>query len=141
MSYNTTMPREQVQPLSRFVDNGDGTVTDNKTGLMWAGADNGRNINWKDAKIYYGRYRGAGYVDWRMPTQDELASLHDRKEKNSHGYQINKLIDLTACCPWASETRTIGGGAANFNFLHGYRFWYIQSFSLGGRALPVRSGN
>lgn len=130
---------KQKKPLSRFVDNDDGTVTDNKTGLIWADADNGRNINWKNAKIYCEKYRGGGYVDWRMPTQDELASLHDRKEKNSHGYQINKLIDLTACCPWGSETK--GSGGANFSFLHGYRFWYIQSFSLGGRALPVRGPN
>ena len=36
----------------RFVDHGDGTVTDKKTGLMWAAKDNGNPINWKDARYY-----------------------------------------------------------------------------------------
>ena len=37
---------------SRFVDNGDGTVTDTKTGLMWAVKDNGSLINWQSARSY-----------------------------------------------------------------------------------------
>ena len=32
----------------RFVDHGDGTVTDTKTGLMWAAKDNGSPINWPE---------------------------------------------------------------------------------------------
>lgn len=36
----------------RFVNNGDGTVTDTKTGLVWAAKDNGEHINWTDARSY-----------------------------------------------------------------------------------------
>ena len=31
----------------RFINNEDGTVTDNNTGLMWAAEDNGMPINFK----------------------------------------------------------------------------------------------
>ena len=35
-----------------FVDNGDGTVTDEATGLMWAQSDDGVQLDWKDALAY-----------------------------------------------------------------------------------------
>lgn len=62
---------------SRFIAYDDGTVLDTKTNLMWAAKDNGSNINWTNAKSYCENYRGGGYTDWRMPTQDELAVLYD----------------------------------------------------------------
>jgi len=74
-----------------------------------------------------------------MPTQDELASLYDPNKKNRHGYRVTNLIDITACCPWARETR--GSKASLFDFSRGYRFWFYQSRSSFGRALPVRAGN
>ena len=77
-----------------YVDNGDGTVTDTRTGLMWkqclegqSGADckgtEGR-FNWDDAmkipQTLNQRGGFAGYHDWRVPTKDELESLvmHER---------------------------------------------------------------
>ena len=41
------------------------------------GPDSGSNINRDDAERYCGQYRGGGYTDWRMPTQNELAALYD----------------------------------------------------------------
>jgi hypothetical protein len=52
----------------RFIDNGDGTVTDTKTNLMWAHIDNMGNINWHDAKAYCEWIILSKYEDWRMPT-------------------------------------------------------------------------
>ncbi len=115
----------------------DGTVLDTRTGLMWAAKDNGGNINWRNAKSYCDNYRGGGYSDWRMPTQNELANLYDGNKKNRHGYYVTDLIEITNCCPWASEIR--GSGAANFSFYHGYRGWPPQSYATYYRALPVRS--
>ena len=123
----------------RFVCGDKGIVLDTKTGLMWATKDNGKLINWRDAKGYCENYRGGGYTDWRMPTQDELAGLYDKNKKNRHGYHVTKLIDITACCPWASETR--GSRAARFDFSDGTRRWNSQSLSGTARALPVRGGN
>ena len=122
----------------RFLNNSDGTVTDAKTGLMWAARDNGIPINWQDALSYCQNYTGGGHTDWRLPTLSELASLYDPKYKNKRGYHVPKLIDTSAQSLWASETR--GFEAARFNFTHGQVYWLRQPYSGPTRALPVRSG-
>jgi len=122
----------------RFIAYDDGTVLDTEANLMWAARDNGSNINWHNAKSYCENYRGGGYTDWRMPTQDELAVLYDQSVEGNNGYRLTTLITLTECCTWASETRD--SEAAYFTFNIGGRFWDPQSIVYGSRALPVRSG-
>ena len=46
----------------RFVNNGDGTVTDTETGLMWSTKCNGASINWKDASSYCQNYMDHGIL-------------------------------------------------------------------------------
>ncbi len=120
----------------RFLDNGDGTVSDTKTGLMWAAKDNGSPINWSNAHSYCQNYSGGGYSDWRMPTLAELTSLFDSENKNRSGYHLHILIDTSAQSCWASETR--GFKAARFNFTYGQEYWIRQSYSGPTRVLPVR---
>ena len=104
----------------RFVKNGDGTVTDTKTGLIWSAKDNGGHINWTNARSYCQSYKGGGHIDWRMPTLAELKSLYDPEIQNKRGYHIPKLINTTAETCWASETR--GEIAARFNFTYGREY-------------------
>jgi hypothetical protein len=125
----------------RFIANGDGTVTDTKTSLMWAAKDSDYDINWGDAKSYCESYRGGGYTDWRMPKWDELAGLYNSNKSYQlpqRGYSVHltELIQLSDCCPWASETR--GTEGAIFDFGNGPRIWSPKSYV--GPALPVRSG-
>jgi len=133
-----------IENDGRFCKYADGTVLDTRTNLMWAARDNGSNINWQGAKNYCDNYSGGGYTDWRMPTQDELAGLYDaaKTQQNeaapSYPLHLTELIDLTSCCPWASDTR--GSDAAFFIFTYGARYWGPQSDGVNGRALPVRSG-
>ncbi|KAF0154405.1 MAG: hypothetical protein FD159_2601 [Syntrophaceae bacterium] len=129
---------KEIANDGHFIAYNDGTVLDTRTNLMWAAKDNGANINWQNARRYCENYRGGGYSDWRMPTQNELTGLYDKNKKNRHGYRVTDLIEITACCPWASETR--GSEAATFDFNVGKRDWDPQSFGHDGRALPVRSG-
>ncbi len=73
--------------VRRFVDNGDGTVTDSCTGLMWQKetADVNRDgrstgddsIDWRGALDYSEGLRFAGYSDWRLPNVRELSSIVD----------------------------------------------------------------
>ena len=130
---------------SRFVAYDNGTVLDTRTKLMWSAKDNGSDINWVNAKFYCENYRGGGYKDWRMPTQDELAGLYDANKSRpaacDRSYSIHvatELIDITCFCPWASETST--SDAAYFYFDIGIRDWRRQSNDYYYRALPVRSG-
>lgn len=60
-----------------FVDNGDGTVTDKNTGLMWSQNDNGEELTWKEALSYAENATTAGYSDWRLPNIKELQSIAD----------------------------------------------------------------
>ncbi len=126
----------------RFIAYSNGTVLDTQTNLMWAGKDNGSNINWVNAKSYCENYRGGGYTDWRMPMQDELAGLYDNTKtyKSACGLDVHltELIRLNCAWGWASETR--GSDAAYFNFYSGERYWDLQSYVYYYRALPVRSG-
>jgi hypothetical protein len=66
-------------PRPRFLDNGDGTITDNMTGLMWvkephALPENART-NWVTAVDFCRNLNFASYDDWRLPNIIELLSL------------------------------------------------------------------
>ena len=128
----------------RFIAYDNGTVLDRQTNLMWAVKDNGLDTNWQGAKSYCGNYRGGGYTDWRMPTQNELAKLFDGSKSRpgscSGGFDLHvvtELIDITCFDLWTSETN--GPHAAYFVFNSGGRLWDDQFFG-SHRALPVRSG-
>ena len=60
-----------AQPHYR--DNGDGTVTDLVTGLMWEKSY--RRAGWQEAANAASRVSTGGYHDWRVPTVKELYSL------------------------------------------------------------------
>jgi len=62
----------------RFTDNGDGTVTDNNTGLMWtqnATPIDGRKMDWYEAVEYCEGLTHANKTDWFMPTLAYLDGL------------------------------------------------------------------
>jgi len=52
---------------SRYIDNEDGTVTDNATGLMWTKKANHGLMTWSDAVAYCDNLMTNGYCDWRLP--------------------------------------------------------------------------
>jgi TolB-like protein len=149
-------PKTPISPIStagetsrdgRFIAYDNGTVLDTRTNLMWASRDNGSNISWQGAKDYCENYRGGGYTDWRIPTQDELAGLYDSGKSRSapcdprnpgRVHVTTELIQPTCFCSWASEPR--GSDAASFSFSDGSRIWCPQSgYGCHPRALPVRS--
>jgi len=57
-----------------YRDNGDGTVSDLVTGLMWVQA-RGEKMSWADAIAGARAGRAGGHDDWRVPTIKELYSL------------------------------------------------------------------
>ncbi|CAN2042770.1 exported hypothetical protein [Candidatus Magnetomoraceae bacterium gMMP-15] len=67
-----------IEYLDNLVINGDGTVIDTKTGLMWQQATSDR-MNWKDALAYCENLTLGGYSDWRLPNIKELVSIIDLK--------------------------------------------------------------
>ncbi len=65
------------QPLAasaaaRFVDNGDGTVTDTVQNIMWQKGDSGTEVTFEKAQKYCRNLRLGSHADWRLPKPDEL---------------------------------------------------------------------
>jgi hypothetical protein len=73
---------------SAFVNNSNGTVTDNSTGLMWQQATGSGIMDWDQALSYCENLSLAGFADWRLPNQKELESLVDFT-------RINPAINIT----------------------------------------------
>ena len=61
---------------THFIDNGNGTVTDAATGLVWQQTDGGGKT-WEQAISYCEGLTLAGVSDWRLPNRNELQSLVD----------------------------------------------------------------
>jgi len=87
--------------VNDFVDNGDGTVSDRATGLMWQKADSGRGMDWEDALAYAERLDLAGHSDWRLPNAKELQSIvdysraPDAPEPANRGPAIDPVFNIT----------------------------------------------
>ncbi len=60
-----------------FVDNGDGTITDRSTGLMWMKSDSGQGMNWQEALFFAENLHYENYDDWRLPNAKELQHIVD----------------------------------------------------------------
>ncbi|MCL4822027.1 MAG: DUF1566 domain-containing protein [Vicinamibacteria bacterium] len=57
-----------------YSDNGDGTVSDLRTGLQWVRSP-GAKVSWEQARDGAAACREGGHDDWRLPTIRELYSL------------------------------------------------------------------
>ncbi|WP_321404863.1 DUF1566 domain-containing protein [Maridesulfovibrio sp.] len=136
--YGQDAQYEGNQP--HYKDNGDGTISDLVTGLMWI-KQRGPAVSWQQAMDGAKDCRVGGYTDWRAPSIKELYSLIDfngwvqRTEKDSVPF-INtdyfefkfgdnskgqRIID---CQDWSATTyvdTTMGGAPTAFgvNFADG----------------------
>jgi len=145
-------------PNPRFTDNGDGTVTDNLTGLIWLEDANCFGTrNWDNALSdsnglasgSCGLTDGSIAGDWRLPNRNELASLVDK------AYYSPALPDTAGTGQW-SEGDPFTGVQSNVYWssttsANGTTFaWYVY-MDLGyvdygyksnnGYVWPVRGGN
>jgi hypothetical protein len=103
---------------NQFVNNGNGTITDNATGLMWMQNDNGTGVLWANALSYAENFTYAGYSDWRLPDTKELQSIVDytRSPATSNSAAINPIFN---CSQITNE-----GGAADYPW-----YWSNTTFS------------
>ena len=102
-----------------FHDNGDGTISDRATGLMWSKADSGKGMNWEAALAWVQAKNTEMYLghnDWRLPNAKELQSIVDytrapavtQSPAISPLFQVTKLDDGEYPFFWTSTTH--GGG-------------------------------
>ncbi len=91
-------------PFLRWIDNGNGTLTDTLTGLVWMKAADCIDDSWANAVTRVqslpagqcGLTDGSKPGDWRMPNRNEMQSLEDR--------MVNNVADfMNASYVWKSS--------------------------------------
>jgi hypothetical protein len=148
---------KEIDRLDDFIIYANSLVLDTKTGLMWAGHDNGESVNMDAASSYCRKYKGGGFLDWRMPKLKELSSIYhktygrkttpiekvgDKLDKdfdtNSKTYAERRrnIIGISGCCLWTSDTRR--DESALYDFAKGKSVWGKQSGQIDIRVVPVR---
>ena len=126
----TCVATDSTLPLTRFQDNGDGTVTDVDSKLMWMRCPSGQRwvnarctgeaatYNWVAAVREADQISSNGeafFNDWRVPTLRDLATITDRGCKNPR----TNLVVFPGTQPtafWTSTPRP-GGQAADRAFV------------------------
>jgi len=86
-----------------YADNGDGTVTDTSTGLMWQQAGSSNGMTWEQALAYCEELNLGGHTDWRLPAKKVLRSLVDFSRYDP---SINTVYfpDTISSFYWSSTT-------------------------------------
>jgi hypothetical protein len=143
-------------PDTQFTNNNNGTVTDNKTGLMWKRCSEGQSFNatsngcdgsaasytWQAALQQAQTVNGsgfAGFTDWRMPNIKELRSL---VELQCVGPSINATVfpNTPSAVFWSSSSYANDSSSAwSVYFNDGYGHWYGKNVNFNQVRL-VRSG-
>ncbi|MBU1535988.1 DUF1566 domain-containing protein [Myxococcota bacterium] len=131
--------------VNDYVDNGDGTVSDRATGLMWAQDDSGEGMIWEDALAYAQQMNAVehlGYSDWRVPNIKELQSIIDytRSPESSDSPALDPVFNATSFINelgeedwpfvWSSTTHVGSNGSAA-----------AASYVAFGKALGYMNGN
>jgi hypothetical protein len=101
----------QCESFDDFIDNGDGTVTDTNTDLMWQQVTAPGNYVWEGALTYCEGLSLAGHDDWRLPNRNELQSIVDYSTDDP---AIDKFFfPVTKSDPyWASTSYAINPSTA-----------------------------
>ena len=134
-------------PDPRFTDNGDETVTDNLTGLVWTKNGNvpGATKTWQEALDYVagmnaGIYPNYGYTDWRLPNVNELRSLNNAGESNTAAWlNTQYFTNVQASGYWSSTTYA---GYTDYAWRVHMNTGYVGNYSKSSSyyVWPVRSG-
>ena len=110
-------------PTTRFEDNGDGTVTDTGSRLMWMRCSTGQtwtggackgaaaNLTWDAAMVAAREVNDQGsyfYKDWRLPQIRELATIAERQCADP---RVNLAVfpDTPAAYYWTASSRAVQG--------------------------------
>jgi hypothetical protein len=97
-------------PMAYSVE-GDGTVKDQVTGLMWQQTPPTALYKWAEAARYCASLALAGYGDWRVPTEIELISIVDDTVVTGPALDGATFVDTVEGYYWSSLP--MAGSAGN----------------------------
>ena len=135
-------------PDPRFTDNGNGTVTDNLTGLIWLkNANCFSTRNWATALTdanglvsgSCGLTDGSSAGDWRLPNRKEMRSLIDLGRGNPALPAGHPFTSVQAAYYWSATTYAGNSSGAWVVYLNG---GYVSggNKTSNGYVWPVRAG-
>jgi predicted outer membrane repeat protein len=145
-----------------FSNNGDGTITDAATGLMWSQDDSGAGMNWQDALAWVQQKNAENYLghsDWRMPDVKELQSIVDysRSPQTTNSPAIDAMFNTTSITIedgssdyahfWSGTTHANwqGGGQTasyvNFGESMGYMGGWVDVHGAGAQRSDPKDGD
>ena len=129
-----------------FTNNGDGTITDTDTNLMWIQNAATYGGSWTNANAWAESLVFAGYDNWRLPTAldqcsgngcsgSEMGHLFYIEGITAHGTQ-DTFFNVSPSLYWSNTKTTSGSYAIYFNFGNGVQ--NVSSLGNGGNAWAVR---
>lgn len=137
--YYTRYVRENSRYAKNdFVDNGDNTITDNVTELMWQKNDSGVSMLWQGALDYCEKLDFADYNDWRLPNAKELQYIVDysRSPDSTNSPAIDPIFETTSITNeagqkdypffWTSTTHQEGNGGKAVYIAFGRALGFMQ---------------
>jgi hypothetical protein len=137
-----------------FSDNGDGTITDSATALMWE-QDDHPSTNFENAIEICESSTTGGYDDWRLPNAKELQSILDysRSPDTTSSAAIDPIFNATAITNelgqsdygyyWSSTTHKsyTGSGVAGAYLSFGRALGYFQNALLDVHGAGAQRSN
>jgi hypothetical protein len=130
--------------FNHFVDNGDSTITDMHTQLMWSKGDCRHGVNWQEALAWVqmkNSQHWLGHNDWRLPTIKELESIVDylRSPSTTNSPAIDSVF---YCSPITDEANQSDypyywASTTHYNYNLAARYATYVSF---GRAMGYMNG-
>ena len=127
-----------ISATAEMTDQGGGVLQQVATGLEWAQADNGADIDWKSA----GKFCAAKGDGWRLPSVAELQSLYDKsgqlESSCGAGFtcKLSPLFKITGPWAWSNEPST-SLSAWIVILTKGNTYTYVVSDAAKKRALCV----
>lgn len=109
LSYTNTFGEDHDYTLNPpfFINNGDGTVTDTVTGLMWQQTDGGE-MTIENAELYCSNLTLGGYSDWRLPDAHESFSILNHQNNNP---ALSSIFTVTGAEYWWTSDRQANNAA------------------------------
>ncbi len=127
-------------PSPRFSDNGDGTVLDHLTALVWTkdAQQIKGTMGWADALAVCNNLDFAGHTDWRLPNVRELLSLMDYEQHDPALPQGHPFDTVQVIFYWSSTSYDASSiNAWGVYLCNGYAFNYHKATK--AYVWPVRS--
>ena len=134
---------------ARYIDNGNGTITDTQTNLMWKKTDSFQDTkkwkNWFTGHEYMqivSLERFGGFEDWRYPYEDEAYSLFELEKTSQDKYGDDIYLDPIfepgcAGVTWTEDTKD--SSALIIQYEDGMKVWPSQYANLNMAVRLVRN--